>query len=401
MSEGVLFYWDPLVCPNRMRQRNHAVASPPSSAPVSPNIPIAINESVALHSEAEMLVAEFRTASSTRAEELGSAVQPLFRHAGIRRHQTPVWQIDLAGAPIREDDLSAVVWIPVGVAQLGDQRQRRAWKLVAVPAGTSRSFSVGGEFAALAAARLEWTLGELYGDLEIDHDGGILRYLLPGLGVSIELAVAEAPAGGDGEIHADRDLVAGPPESRAVDLAFLGDLRREFFAARLGVGELAHQDWLALLNMTTTLLMRAEPVNSKELLGQWATPESARGAELIGMLAQVFADALEGDAAGWLLSNVRLDLFWIEELLDEFAVEQDPQWRGALADFFVRKFRAESLRWLFSLGAMDPRMRSADAVALERLAVRVLGEAVDLLSPGADGTLAENLALIASAIGKG
>ena len=50
ISGRVLFYSDSLACPNRLRQRNYAVASTPSSAPVTLHDPTAINESVvALH----------------------------------------------------------------------------------------------------------------------------------------------------------------------------------------------------------------------------------------------------------------------------------------------------------------------------------------------------------------
>ena len=352
-------------------------------------------------SESTMLVTEFHSARSSHAEDLGTGMEPLFRYAGVRRHQTRVWQVELATSATREDDLGAIVWIPVGIAQLGDLWHRRAWKLVAVRAGTSRTFHALAESFALAGARMEWILGNLYGDLRIERGGETLRYLLPGLGVSIDLAVAEALEGGDDEIHGDGDVVAGPPESEVVDLALLGDLGRKFFTTRLGAGELAHQDWLALLNMTTTLLMRNAPVTSKELLGQWATPESVRGADLIADLGKIFGTALTGDDGGWALSNVRLDLFWIDEALVALATARDPELIAALSDFFVDKFDPGSLAYLVRLGAMDPRMRSADALGLERLAVRVLGEAVDLLGPNASGKLAENLALVASATGKG
>ena len=346
----------------------------------------------------ETLVSEFMEPSITHIEQIGSSVEPLYRYAGIQRHQTGSWVIDLSGTPEREDDLSAVVWIPVGIAHLGDVKDRRAWKLVPVPSGSSETFFVLHSQAPLIAARLEWILGNLYEDLQIERVDNTVQYFLPSQGVTLDLVATGELSHGDNDIYGDEDAVGGPTRHIPHNVSLLGDGAREWLSDQLGTQQVGITDWLCMVHMMTTLLMRVEPVTSKELLGQWATPGSARGQEIIAMLHTVFGDSVTGSDDGWMLSNVRLDLFWLEELLEDADNEVS---RVALADFFIRKFHPEILQWLPNLGAMDPRMRSGEAVRLEALVRRVLSGALTLLRPGATGTLLEHLEAIASVIGKG
>lgn len=349
-------------------------------------------------SEVETLVGEFNEPSITHIEQIGSRVEPLYRYAGIQRHQAAAWVIELSGTSEREDDLSAIVWIPVGIAPLGDTRDRRAWKLFPVPSGSSATFFVLRSQAPLIAARLEWILGNLYEDLQIEKGDKTVQYFLPSLGVVIDLVATGELSHGDNDIHGDDDPVGGPTRHIPHNVSLLGDGAREWLSDQLGTQQVGITDWLGLVHMMTTLLMHVEPVTSKELLGQWATAESSRGKELIAMLHTVFGDSFTGCDDGWLLSNVRLDLFWLEELLAE---ADDEVSRATLADFFTRKFHPEILQWLPNLGAMDPRMRSGDAVRLEKLVRQVLTGATTLLSPSATGVLLEHLEAISSVMGKG
>jgi hypothetical protein len=181
-------------------------------------------------------------------------------------------------------------------------------------------------------------------------------------------------------------------------VSIFSDGGRKWFSSRLGVDEIEHPDWLAVFTLFITLCMRTEPITSKDLLGQWATPESGRGKQLIEMVKKIFGDRFKGDSEGWALSNVRLDLFWLEDYLkDDFPSEA---WTDAVRDFFVRKFEVGSLDWILNLGSMDPKTRTSDLIQMEKLLRYVLSEAVDLIGPDAEGELAVKLDSIAKIIGK-
>ena len=344
--------------------------------------------------DTETLITEFHTQSTTHVDHLGTGVEPLYRYGGVRRHKTSTWKIELLSNPELEDDIAAIVWIPIGIAQLEDKASHTAWKLVGVQAGTSATFHVLRKSADLMAARLEWILGNLYEDLRIDRDEVGMHFFLPNLGVTIDLVMTEALIHGDFDIHGDADHVEGPLNGETHNVPLLGDVGREWMSSRLGIPEIDHNDWLPMINMLTTLVMRVEPVTSKELLAPWAAVDSDRGKDLMAMLRTIFGDSLSNDDDGWSLANVRLDLFWIEELIEAGEVAE-------IESFFVRKFEAGALDLLFSLNAMDPRMRTSDAVLLEQKTSRVLNDVVKLLSPSATGVLADKLAFISSKVKKG
>jgi hypothetical protein len=146
--------------------------------------------------------------------------------------------------------------------------------------------------------------------------------------------------------------------------------------------------------MIMLLIMRVEPVSATELLGQWATSDSTRGKELLDMLKMLFGSSLSNEDDEWVLANVRLDIFWLEEALHEKHTDD-------LRSFFVAKFDPASLDVLLSLTAMDPRMRISESLLLEQKILKVLSDSVDALSPFAEGVLSEKLALIESKIKKG
>lgn len=344
--------------------------------------------------DSETLITQFHTPRTTHVDQLGSSIEPLMRYGGVRRHKTLTWKIDLSTYPELEDDIAAIVWIPVGITQLEDKGSHTAWKLVGVQAGTSATFHVLRQSAVLTAARLEWILGNLHEDLRIDRDGSGMHFFLPNLGVTIDLVATEALTHGDFDIHDDIDNVDGPPHDDPHNVSLLGDGGRVWISSRLGIPEVSHNDWLPMINMLTTLIMRVEPVSAKDLLGQWATVESERGKDLLAMLQMIFGDCLASEDGGLVLANVRLDLFWLAELIEGGENE-------TLVDFFARKFDPAALELLFSLNAMDPRMRTSDAILLEQKTTRLLNDVVELLSPSASPVLAEKLAFIASKMKRG
>ncbi len=340
------------------------------------------------------LVVEFRTASITHKEQMGPMVKPLFNHAGVRRHCSPIWVCDLGDRPAREDDLSAVIWIPVGVVHLGDPSDRCAWKLIPVPSGGSQTFYALASDMPLAAARLEWVLGTVYDDMEILEDGNPKTFFIPSLQTTIDLMVTDARTHDDYDIYGDEAEPAGPDAPVLCNLSILADGGRRLFSSRLGIEEMSHPDWLAVFSLTATLCMRSEPVDSKELLGQWATPTSARGQQLISMLETIFGECFTGSPDGWVLSNVRFDLFWLDDLLKGGARE------SILRNYFIKDFEPDSLEWILNLGSMDPRTRTGDFIQMEQLLRGVLAQAVDILRDGADTELAGKLDAACKMIGK-
>lgn len=344
--------------------------------------------------DSEMLITDLATERTSHVDNMVSGLEPLYSFAGVRRHRTSTWSVDLSRFSEMEDGIDAVVWVPIGVAKLLDGANRTAWKLVGVKAGTSATFHVLPDSAVLAAARLEWILGNLYDDLHIESDISGTHYFLPNLGVTIDLVLTDALTHGDFDIHSDLDNVAGPQRFDPHNLSLLGDGSRKWISSQLGVPEVDHNDWLPLLNMIMLLVMRVEPVSSTELLGQWATSGSSRGKELLDMLKMLFGNSLSNQDDEWVLANVRLDIFWLEEALDEEEIDD-------LRSFFEAKFDPASLDILLSLNAMDPRMRISESLILEQKILKVLSGAVDILTPSADGVLSEKLALIRSKIRKG
>lgn len=344
--------------------------------------------------DSEMLITDLATERTSHVDNMVSGLEPLYSFAGVRRHRTSTWSVDLSRFSEMEDGIDAVAWVPVGVAKLFDGADRTAWKLVGVKAGTSATFHVLPDSAILAAARLEWILGNLYDDLHIESDISGTHYFLPNLGVTIDLVLTDALTHGDFDIHSDLDNVAGPQRFDPHNLSLLGDGSRKWISSQLGVPEVDHNDWLPLLNMIMLLVMRVEPVSSTELLGQWATSGSSRGKELLDMLKMLFGNSLSNQDDEWVLANVRLDIFWLEEALDEEEIDD-------LRSFFEAKFDPASLDILLSLNAMDPRMRISESLILEQKILKVLSGAVDILTPSADGVLSEKLALIRSKIRKG
>ncbi len=344
--------------------------------------------------DSEMVITDLATERTSHIDNMVSGLEPLYRFAGVRRHRTSTWSVDLSRFSELEDGIDAVVWVPVGIAKLFDGADRTAWKLVGVKAGTSATFHVLADSAVLAAARLEWILGNLYDDLHIESDISGTHYFLPNLGITIDLVLTDALTHGDFDIHADLDNVAGPQRFDPHNLSLLGDGSRKWISSQLGIPEVDHNDWLPLLNMIMLLVVRVEPVSSTELLGQWATSDSSRGKELLDMLKMLFGNSLSNQDDEWVLANVRLDIFWLEEALDEEEIDD-------LRSFFEAKFDPASLDVLLSLNAMDPRMRISESLILEQKILKVLSGAVDILTPSADGVLSEKLALIESKIRKG
>ena len=344
--------------------------------------------------DSEMLITDLTTERTSHVDNMVSGLEPLYRFAGVRRHKTPTWSVDLSNYSEMEDGINAVVWVPVGIAHLLDGADRTAWKLVGVKAGATATFHVLPDSAALVAARLEWILGNLYDDLHIESDISGTHYSLSNLGIMIDLVLTDAMTHGDFDIHNDLDNVAGPQKGDPHNLSFLGDGSRKWISSRLGIPEVDHNDWLPLLNMIMLLVMRVEPVSSTDLLGQWATSDSSRGKELLDMLKMLFGDGLAFDDDEWILANVRLDIFWLEELLDDGHTD-------VVRAFIENKFDPASLDILFSLTAMDPRMRITEALLLEQKLITILATIVDTLNPTADSVLGEKLALIRSKIKKG
>ena len=344
--------------------------------------------------DSEMLITDLATDRTSHVDNMVSGIEPLYRFAGVRRHKTSTWSVDLSNYSEMEDGIDAVVWVPVGIAKLMDGADRTAWKLVGVKAGTSATFHVLPDSAALVAARLEWILGNLYDDLHIESDISGTHYFLSNLGVMIDLVLTHELTHGDFDLHGDLDNVAGPEKGEPHNLSLLGDGSRKWISTRLGIPEVDHSDWLPLLNMIMLLIMRVEPVSSSELLGQWATSGSNRGKELLDMLKMLFGSSLNTEDDEWILANVRLDIFWLEELLEDGQTE-------VVRTFINNKFDPGSLDVLLSLTAMDPRMRITEALLLEQKLITVLNTMVDALHPSAEGVLSEKLALIESKIKKG
>jgi len=349
-------------------------------------------------SDQPLLVTELIEPLVAHVDRFPPAVVPLVVQAGVRRCSTTTWVVDITSSASREADLSAIVWVPVGITRLGDAGNHTAWKLVPVASGSARIFHVQREHAALAAIRLELALAAVYDGCEVGSTGSSMFFTVAGLGVTIELAVDDTLELTNEDIHADEDYVQGPEPPTIYDVPLLADMARTWISERLGEPNLEVSDWLPLVNMITTLIMRVEPVPSRDLLGQWAAPDSVRGKNLIGKLEHIFGDALSGDASGWVLSNVRCDVFWIEELL---SLEGDgADIIGPLTNFVVNTFRPGYSQSLLTLSALDPRMRSTDGIRLEQIITDILGETLDLLSPGADGVLREHLNVIAVMLGR-
>ncbi|MHB1732956.1 MAG: prolipoprotein diacylglyceryl transferase [Ferrimicrobium acidiphilum] len=349
-------------------------------------------------SDQPLLVTELIEPLVAHVDRFPPTVVPLVVQAGVRRCSTTAWVVDISSSASREADLSAIVWVPVGITRLGDAGNHTAWRLVPVASGSKRIFHVQQEHAALAAIRLELALAAVYDGCEVGWAESSMFFTVAGLGVTIELAVDDTLELTDEDIHADDNYVQGPESPTIYNVPLLADMARTWISERLGEPNLEVSDWLPLVNMITTLIMRVEPVPSRDLLGQWATPDSARGKNLIGKLEHIFGDGLSGDASGWVLSNVRCDVFWIAELL---ALEGDgADIIGPLTNFVVNTFRPGYSQSLLSLSALDPRMRSTDGIRLEQIITDVLGETLDLLSPGADGVLREHLNVIAVMLGR-
>ncbi|WP_298442914.1 hypothetical protein [Ferrimicrobium sp.] len=350
-------------------------------------------------SDQPLLVTELLEPLATHVDRFSPTMVPLAVQAGVRRCRTVSWIVDITSSASREADLSAIAWVPVGITRLGDAGNHTAWKLVPVASGSTRSFHVQRDHAALAAVRLEWVLGAVYNDCEVGQDGASMFYTIPSLGVTIELNVdSELEPTDEDVIHADADYVQGPVLPVIYDVPLLADMARTWIGERLGGSTLEVSDWLPLVNMITTLIMRIEPVPSRDLLGQWAGPDSERGKDLIAKLERIFGDALSGDASGWMLSNVRCDVLWLQELLSP--TEARPDIVDQLTHFVINTFRPGYSQSLLSLGALDPRMRSTDGIRLEQIIKDVLDETLDLLSPGAEGVLREHLNAIAAMLGK-
>ncbi|WP_298335054.1 hypothetical protein [Ferrimicrobium sp.] len=350
-------------------------------------------------SDQALLVTELREPLAVHVDRFSPTMVPLAVQAGVRRCRTVSWIVDITSSASREADLSAIVWVPVGITRLGDAGNHTAWKLVPVASGSTRSFHVGRDHAALAAVRLERVLGTVYNDCEVGQDGASMFYTIPSLGVTIELNVdSELEPTDEDVIHTDADYVQGPVLPVIYDVPLLADMARTWIGERLGGSTLEVSDWLALVNMITTLIMRIEPVPSRDLLGQWAGPDSERGKDLIAKLERIFGDALSGDASGWMLSNVRCDVLWLQELLSP--TETRPDIADLLTHFVINTFRPGYSQSLLSLGALDPRMRSTDGIRLEQIIKDVLDVTLDLLSPGAEGVLREHLNAIAAMLGK-
>ncbi len=350
-------------------------------------------------SDQPLLVTELLEPLATHVDRFSPTMVPLAVQAGVRRCRTVSWIVDITSSASREADLSAIVWVPVGITRLGDAGNHTAWKLVPVASGSTRSFHVQRDHAALAAVRLEWVLGAVYNDCEVGQDGASMFYTIPSLGVTIELNVdSELEPTDENIIHTDADYVQGPLLPVIYDVPLLADMARTWIGERLGGSTLEVSDWLPLVNMITTLIMRIEPVPSRDLLGQWAGPDSERGKDLVAKLERIFGDALSGDASGWMLSNVRCDVLWLQELLSP--TETRPDIVDLLTHFVINTFRPGYSQSLLSLGALDPRMRSTDGIRLEQIIKDVLDETLDLLSPGAEGVLREHLNAIAAMLGK-
>ena len=345
-------------------------------------------------SEHPSLIVEFRAPSITHKEQMGDAVRPLFNHAGVWRHRSSVWVCDLGDRPAQEDDLSAVIWIPVGVTHLGDPADRVAWKLVPVSSGGTETFYVAATEMPLVSARIEWILGNVYEDMEILDDGDPKTFFIPSLQTTIDLKTSEAATHGDHDIFGDETEPRGPEAPALCGLSIFSDGGRALFSSRLGIEEISHPDWLAVFSLTAVLCMRTEPVDSKELLGQWATPDSPRGKQLISMLQSIYGDSLVGDSKGWVLANVRVDLFWLDDILTRGGNE------SIVRRYFLKDFEVDALEWILNLSSMDPRTRTVDLVQMEQLLRSTLSQTVEILRVGAEPELVEKLDAISSLIGK-
>ncbi len=350
-------------------------------------------------SDEPMLVTELFQPLIAHVDRLEPTRSPLAIQAGVRRCATTAWIVDLTGSASRAADLSAIVWIPIGIARLGDAHNHFAWKLVPVTSGSTRTFHVRPEHAAETTARLEVVLSALYDDCVTEWNDSVMVFRIPSLGVTIELALDATGELANEDIHQDDDYLPGPVMETIYNIPLLADMARTWLGEQLGESVLEVNDWLPLLHMIETLIMRVEPVSSRDLLGQWATPDSSRGKTLIEQLKHIFADALSGDANGWVLSNVRCDVFWIEELLASDGALDDI--KTALRNFVVNIFHPGYSQSLLSLGALDPRMRSTDGIQLEQIIKGVLDETLDLLSPDADGELLQHLDVIKAMLGGG
>jgi hypothetical protein len=349
-------------------------------------------------SDQALLVTELREPLVTHVDRIKPTVVPLAVQAGVRRCRTASWIVDITSSASREADLSAIVWVPIGIARLGDAGNHTAWKLMPVASGSRRTFHVEPSHAALTAVRLELLLGNVYEDCQVGQSESSMFFTVPSLGVTIELVVDATLNHSDEDIHRDDDYVEGPASLVVHDVPLLADMARAWLAERLDESDLDLNDWLPLVNMITTLLMRIEPVTSKELLGPWATPDSGRGKDLILKLQRIFGDAFSGGPDGWVLANVRCDVFWLQEVLSR---DDDPaEIVRSTTDFVVRKFRPGYSQSLLSLSSLDPRMRSTDGIRLEQIIRDVLNDTLDLLSPNAEGVLRQNLGAIAAMLGR-
>jgi len=342
------------------------------------------------------LIATFANPITMHSSAMSSDIEPFFNYAGVRRFKTDAWTLHLADKTIRDDDLDATVWIPVGIATMGGEDERRAWKLVPVQSGTNATFYALTQHFPLVAARLDWILGNLHEDLQVidDEAPGVISFYIPSLSVTVDLVETVEESHGDFDIRSDLDDAGGPEELEILSLSFLSDGAHDFFASRLGAGQLGHDNWVALFSLAVTLCLKDEPVSTKELLGRWAESGTVRGKELSEMIQTAFDGHLERDGDEWALANVRVDVFWVDERLSDPG-EASTQ---VLKRFFEKNFDPGNLDFLLNRGSLDPRARSGDEIAMDRVLRRVLRDAAETLSPGAEGILADNLSAITQAL---
>lgn len=342
------------------------------------------------------LVAVFANPITRHSSAMSADIEPFFNYAGVRRFTTDAWTLHLEDKTIRDDDLDATVWIPVGIATMGGEDERRAWKLVPVQAGMNATFYALRQHFPLVAARLDWILGNLHEDLQVTDDEaqGVTSFYIPSLSVTVDLMESAEESHGDFDIRGDFDDAGGPEELEILSLSFLSDGAHDFFASRLGADQLGHDNWVALFSLAVTLCLKDEPVSTKELLGRWAESGTVRGKELIEMIQTAFDGHLGRDGDEWALANVRVDVFWVDERLSDPG-EASTQ---VLKRFFEKNFDPGNLDFLLNRGSLDPRARSGDEIAMDRVLRRVLRDAAETLSPGAEGTLADNLSAITQAL---
>ncbi len=343
-------------------------------------------------SAVEDLVAVFEKPIVKRADDTAADIEPFFYYFGVSRFKTAAWTLHLAGKTIHEDDLDATAWIPVGIATLGGEAELRAWKLLPVRAGTNATFYAPRDRFPLAAARLDWILGNLYGDLEVTDDEaeGVTSFFIPSLSINVDLMETDHDSHGDFDIRSDIEDAGGPEQPEMLSLALLSDGLRGFFAKRVGEDRLTHENWLALFSLAVVLCMREEPVSTRDVLGKWAEPTTVRGKELLELIRSAFGENLECKEDEWELSNVRVDVFWVDGCLRDLSEVSVAQLRG----FFESRFDPDNLEFLLNRGSMDPRARSGDEIKMDQLIRKVLRDVAETLGPDAEGRLADNIDVI-------